>query len=63
MTALVLLVVLALDIWAIYSLLTSPANTLAKGLWTVAILVFPLIGPLVWFLVGPKGEDVTIIFR
>jgi hypothetical protein len=49
------LIVLILDIYAIYNILTSAASTLAKVVWTVAILLLPVIGFIVWLLAGPRG--------
>ncbi len=49
------LVVVILDLYAIYKTLTSAADTMAKLLWTIGILVFPVIGFIVWLLAGPKG--------
>ncbi|MEQ8230908.1 MAG: PLD nuclease N-terminal domain-containing protein [Gammaproteobacteria bacterium] len=48
------LVVLVLDIWAIVKILGSPASTGAKVLWTLVILLLPVIGLIIWFLAGPK---------
>lgn len=52
------LVVLVLDIYAIYQTLTSPASTLAKVLWTVAIILLPVLGFIVWLIAGPRGRSV-----
>ncbi|MGE0845060.1 MAG: PLD nuclease N-terminal domain-containing protein [Flavobacteriaceae bacterium] len=49
------LIVLIADIYAIYHTLTSNASNGAKILWTLAILIFPVVGAVVWFLAGPKG--------
>lgn len=49
------LFILALDIYAIYSVLTSGASTVAKIIWTVIILALPIIGFIAWLLLGPKG--------
>ena len=49
------LVILALDIWAIINIVGSGAGTGAKVLWSLGIVVFPVIGFLVWFFAGPKG--------
>ena len=48
------LVVLVLDIWAIIKVFQSQASTGAKILWTLVILVLPLLGFLIWFFAGPK---------
>ena len=50
-------IVLVLDIWAIYKTLTSGASTGAKVLWTLAIIILPVIGFVVWLLFGPKGPS------
>lgn len=46
--------ILALDIVAIYFVLTSAMDTIKKILWILVILVFPLIGMLLYFLLGRK---------
>ncbi|MGE0232256.1 MAG: PLD nuclease N-terminal domain-containing protein [Flavobacteriaceae bacterium] len=51
------LIVLVADIYAIYKTLTSGASTGAKILWTLGILIFPVIGFIVWLIAGPKGPD------
>jgi len=33
----------------------SSASGLAKLLWIIALLVFPLVGLIAWLLFGPKG--------
>ncbi|MEM9796308.1 MAG: PLD nuclease N-terminal domain-containing protein [Pseudomonadota bacterium] len=53
------LVILALNIYAIYQVLISGASTMAKVLWTLGILVFPVIGVIAWFIAGPKGHAVA----
>ena len=53
------IVILILDIWAIYSVLTSGVSTVSKLLWTIGILVFPVVGFIVWILAGPKGNAIA----
>jgi hypothetical protein len=48
------LVVLILDIWAIINIFQSTASTGAKVLWTVLVLILPVVGLIIWFLAGPK---------
>lgn len=50
------LIILALDIYAIYSVLTSGASVVAKIVWTVIILALPIVGFIAWLLLGPKGS-------
>lgn len=49
------LVILVLDVWAIVKTLSSSASTGSKVLWIVVILVLPIIGLVLWWLMGPKG--------
>ena len=46
--------VLGLDIWAVLNVFKSRSSDGAKVGWLVGILVFPLLGFLVWLLAGPK---------
>ena len=50
------IIILVLDIWAILSVFGSGASTPAKLLWTVGIIIFPVVGFLVWYFAGPKGR-------
>ncbi|MDY6829362.1 MAG: PLDc N-terminal domain-containing protein [Pseudomonadota bacterium] len=49
-------VLLVLDIWAIVKTLQSDATTAKKVLWIVLVLMLPLLGLVLWFLLGPKGD-------
>ena len=49
------LLILIADIYAVIKILGSSASTGAKLLWILAVLIFPLIGLIVWFLAGPKN--------
>lgn len=49
------LVWLALTIYAIIKTVQSSAGTGAKVIWTLVILVLPLLGLFTWFIFGPKG--------
>lgn len=48
------LIVLVLDVWAIVRVLGSTASTGSKVLWVVLILLLPVLGLLLWLLMGPK---------
>jgi hypothetical protein len=54
------LIILVLDIWAIVRTLQSGASTGSKVLWVVVILVLPVIGLLLWLLLGPRGRAATV---
>jgi len=47
------LVVLILDIVALVSLLKSNADTGTKILWVLLIIFLPLLGMILYFLMGP----------
>ena len=50
------LIILALDIWALLSVWSSGSSGGAKLVWTIIILLLPVLGLLLWFLMGPKGN-------
>lgn len=54
------LIVLIANVYAIYNIITSGATTGAKVLWTLLILVLPVIGFIVWMIAGPKGAAATV---
>jgi hypothetical protein len=49
------LVILILEVWAIINIVQSTASTGAKVLWTVLILILPILGLLIWFFAGPRN--------
>ena len=50
------LIVLILNVYAIVKVIGSGASTGSKVLWTVVILVLPILGFILWLLFGPKGS-------
>ncbi len=48
------LIILVADVWAIVNIFQSSASMGAKVLWTVLILLLPIIGVIIWFLAGPR---------
>ena len=48
------LLILILDIYAVIKVLKSGASTGGKVLWTLIIVILPVIGLLLWFFAGPK---------
>jgi hypothetical protein len=48
------LVVLIADIWAIVNILQSGADTGKKVLWTVVVVVLPVLGFILWYFLGPR---------
>ena len=49
------IILLALDIWALISVVGSNAGTGAKVIWILAILFLPLVGFIAWLIFGPRG--------
>lgn len=48
-------IVLGLNIWAIVSIIGSGVSTGRKVLWTLLVLVLPIIGFIVWLIAGPRA--------
>jgi len=48
------LIVLAADIWAIVNIFQSNSSTGAKVLWTLLVLLLPVLGFIIWLIAGPK---------
>lgn len=49
------LVWLVIVILAIVKVAKSRASTLAKVIWIIVLLAFPLLGLIIWLLFGPRG--------
>lgn len=50
------LIILVLDVYAIVKTLGSGASTGSKVLWVVLILLLPVLGLILWALMGPKSR-------
>jgi Phospholipase_D-nuclease N-terminal len=48
------LIVLIADVWAIVNILQSGADTCKKVLWTVVVVVLPVLGFILWYFLGPR---------
>ena len=48
------LIVLIADVWAIVNIFQSGASTGDKVLWTVIVIVLPILGFILWFFLGPR---------
>lgn len=51
------LILLVLDVYALVSIFSSRASTGKKVLWAVGVIIFPLLGFLVWLFLGPRGSQ------
>jgi hypothetical protein len=43
------------DIWAIINILQSSVSNEKKLIWTIAVVLLPLLGLILWFFLGPRG--------
>ena len=59
MFSLIGLLVLVLDIVALVSLLKSGADTATKILWLLLIVLLPVLGMVLYFLLGPGRRRVV----
>ena len=50
------LAILIADVWAIVNIFQSSASTGKKVLWIVLVLLLPVLGLILWFLLGPRGK-------
>ena len=48
------LLVLIGDIWAIMNIFQSPVSNEKKLLWIVVVVLLPVLGLLLWFVLGPR---------
>jgi hypothetical protein len=47
-------IVLIADVWAIVNILQSGATTANKVLWTVLVILLPVLGVILWYFLGPR---------
>ena len=48
------ILVLVADIWAIVNIFQSGASTERKVLWTVLVILLPVLGFIIWLIAGPR---------
>jgi succinate dehydrogenase/fumarate reductase cytochrome b subunit len=48
------LLVLIADVWAVVNIFQSTASTERKVLWTVLVILLPVLGFIIWLLAGPR---------
>jgi succinate dehydrogenase/fumarate reductase cytochrome b subunit len=49
------LLILIGDVWAIINIFQSSASNEKKLLWTIVVILLPLLGLILWFFLGPRG--------
>ena len=50
-------ITLLLVIWAIVGILQSGAEPVTKLIWVLIVLALPLVGFVLWFLIGPGSKS------
>jgi len=50
------LLILAGDIWAIINIFQSSEPNGKKLLWTLLVVLLPLLGLILWFFLGPRDR-------
>jgi hypothetical protein len=48
------ILILIADIWAIINIVQSAASTERKVLWTVLVVLLPVLGLIIWLIAGPR---------
>jgi succinate dehydrogenase/fumarate reductase cytochrome b subunit len=48
------LLILIGDIWAIINIFQSSATNEKKLLWTLVVVLLPLLGLILWYFLGPR---------
>jgi len=48
-------IILALDLWAIISTISSHASVGKKVLWCLIVILLPILGFIIWLLFGPRS--------
>ncbi len=58
-TVAAVVIILALDVWAIVSVMRSTKTSATKLGWAVVIVVMPLVGLAIWGIAGPRGVAIA----
>lgn len=48
------LIILIADVWAIFHIAQSKVAPGHKALWIVLVLVLPILGLVIWLMLGPR---------
>lgn len=50
------LIILIANIYAVVMILQSSAKGIEKLLWALLVFMMPLVGLIIWYLLGPRKE-------
>lgn len=56
-TGLLGIVILVADIYAILKIAESSASSGKKALWIALVLLLPVLGLIIWYLLGPGSSN------
>lgn len=54
------IIILIANVYAIYNIITSGASTGAKVIWTLVVLILPVLGFIAWLIAGPKSASARV---
>jgi succinate dehydrogenase/fumarate reductase cytochrome b subunit len=49
------LLILIGDVWALINIVQSSADNTKKLMWVLIVLLLPVLGLILWYLLGPKS--------
>jgi succinate dehydrogenase/fumarate reductase cytochrome b subunit len=47
--------IVAVDIWAIINIFQSSVSNEKKLIWTIAVVLLPVLGLILWYFLGPRN--------
>lgn len=50
------IIIFVLDVWAIATVINTNESNGTKLLWIILIAVLPVLGLIIWYFAGPKGN-------
>jgi Phospholipase_D-nuclease N-terminal len=54
MGALISIIILIIDVVVIFDIIRSNKDTEKKVLWIIAVIFLPVLGPILYYLIGKK---------
>ena len=51
----VAVIILLLDLWVMVSIFRSDKTVGIKAAWAIGLIIFPVLGLIVWGVAGPRG--------
>ena len=50
------IIIIALDVWAIASIINTNESNGTKLLWILLVALLPVVGLIIWWFAGPKAN-------